>query len=324
MLRLAAPLVVGVGAQSRRALAALFAVVVLLAAPASARELAAEAAPKPAKIVFVDVGQGDGVVMKVGGKIIVSDAGEFELDNVKAALKSVGAKRIDVVILSHPHEDHVKNFTALFAAWDVKKVVLSKSKHWEGTNANRAVTAAIAAEGLTPTYVTAGQTFHWGGGTWEILNPPAGKYEGGSNDAANASIAYLLRVNGIDTLFTGDVEKNVAKEIAARLAPHLTEPVDVFLATHHGSKHGSIDELLNVAKPRWAVLSTGPNSYGHPALDAITRLKAIGATVWCTDVNGSIDARISASGKLSWKAHVQATPWWSAQTKKKTGSCVGR
>ncbi len=305
-------------------MAAIFAVAVLLAAPASARELAVEASAKPAKIVFVDVGQGDGVVMKIGGKIIVSDAGEFELENVKAALKSVDAKRIDVAILSHPHEDHVKNFVALFAAWDVKKAVLSKSEHWKATDANRAVMAAIAAEGLTPTYVTAGQTFNWGGATWEILSPPAGKYEGGSEEAANASVAYLLRVNGIDTLFTGDVEKKVAKEIAARLASHLTEPVDVFLATHHGSKHGSVDELLNVAKPRWTVLSTGPNSYGHPAPEAIARLKAIGATVWCTDVNGSVDARISASGKLSWKAHGQATPWWSSKAKTRTGSCVGR
>jgi competence protein ComEC len=264
--------------------------------------------------------------MRIGGKVIVSDAGEFELDNLKAALKSVGAtKRIDVAILGHPHDDHVKNFAALFAAFEVKKAVLSRSDHWQGTKTNRAAIAAITAEGLTPTYVTAGQTYTWGGGTWEILNPPAGKYDGGAKQAANASVAYLLRVNAIDALFTGDVEKKVATEIAARLAPHLSEPVDIFLATHHGSKHGSITELLNVAKPRFAVLSTGPNSHKHPAPEAITRLKASGATIWCTDTNGTIDARISANGKLTWKARGQsAVPWWSAKTKKKTGSCVGR
>ena len=80
-------------AQLRSGIAAIFAVAVLLAAPASAGEFAVEASAKPAKIVFVDVGQGDGVVVKIGGKIIVSDAGEFELENVKAALKSVDAKQ---------------------------------------------------------------------------------------------------------------------------------------------------------------------------------------------------------------------------------------
>src|SRR5215211_6430247 len=197
-----------------RALAPILAVGLLLAAPAAAGEVALEAVAKPAKIVFVDVGQGDGVVMRVGGKIVVSDSGEFGLGNLNAALQNVDAKRIDVAILSHPHDDHVKNFAALFGAWEVKKAVLSRSEHWQGTIANRAVVDAIEAEGLTPTYVTAGQTYHWGGATWRILNPPGGKYDGGAKQAANASVAYLLRLNGIDALFTGDVEKKVAKEIA--------------------------------------------------------------------------------------------------------------
>jgi hypothetical protein len=56
----------------------------------------------------------------------------------------------------------------------------------------------------------------------------------------------------------------------------------------------------------------------------IARLTAIGATIWCTDINGTIDARICANGKLTWNAHGESTvPWWSAKTKKKT-ACVGR
>ena len=78
--------------------------------------------------------------MKVGSKIIVSDAGEYGLKNVNAALTALGAKRIDVAIMSHPHEDHVKNFIDLFAQWQVKKAVMSRSAYWQGTQTNRAVT----------------------------------------------------------------------------------------------------------------------------------------------------------------------------------------
>lgn len=307
----------------RLGILALVALAVSFAASASAPS-ARVAAPKPARIIFVEVGQGDAAVMSVGGKVIVSDAGEFELDNVNAALESIGAKRIDVAILSHPHEDHVKNFVQLFARWEVKKAVMSRSEWWQGTDTNRDVVAAIAAEGLKPTYVRAGQTFTWGGASWEILNPPKDEYTGGSTQAANASVAYLLRVNGVEALFTGDVDSKVLDEISSRLSTKLDGPVDIFLATHHGSKYGSTKELLDVAHPRWAVLSTGPNSFGHPAPEAIARLKEAGVSIWCTDRNGTITARISAAGKLTWKAIAQAAPWWSAKTKKQHGSCVGR
>lgn len=274
-----------------------------------------------ARIVFVDVGQGDGVVMKIGSKIIVSDAGEFELKNINNALRSLDAKQIDVAILSHPHKDHVKNFFDLFAAWDVKKAVMSQSDYWQGTLTNQAVMAAIAREGLTPTYVHTGQRFTWGGASWRILNPPEGAFTGGSADAGNSSVAFLLRVNGVEALFTGDIEEEVSADLVSRL-PTLDGRLEVFLVTHHGSKYASPKELLDVTRPRFAVLSVGPNGFGHPTTETIARLKAVPATIWCTDVNGSVTARVSTSGAITWSASDQATPWWSATTKKKTGRCV--
>jgi beta-lactamase superfamily II metal-dependent hydrolase len=96
-----------------------------------------------------------------------------------------------------------------------------------------------------------------------------------------------------------------------RRDPALDGPIDIFLATHHGSKEGSIKELLDVIRPRWAVLSTGRNGYEHPSLEAIERLKAEGASIWCTAVNGSVTARISPAGELTWRASRQRAPWWS-------------
>ena len=277
-----------------------------------------------AKITFVDVGQGDAIVMKIGTKIIVSDAGEFEVENVNDALTALGATRIDVAILSHPHQDHVKNFVSLFAKWKVKQAVMSSSDYWWGTDTNRAVMKAIKEEGLTPTYLRAGQTRSWGGASWKILNPPEGAFTANSSSVAgNASVAYLLRVNGVEFLFTGDIEEQVSKDLVSRL-PTLDGRLEVFLVTHHGSKYASPKALLDAIKPKFSVLSTGPNTYGHPTPETISRLKAVPTTIWCTDVNGSITVSVSASGTLTWSASNQKKPWWSASTTEKTGSCVGR
>jgi competence protein ComEC len=286
----------------------------------------ATASASPGKIIFVNVEQGDAVVMKLGSTVVVSDVGEHRVENVDQALRSVNAKRIDVAILSHPHQDHVKNLLKLVRTfgWQIKLAVVSKSAYWLNRGTNKDVRDLLSDNHVPVEIANRGERFHWGGGEWLILNPPHSEFIGGESQAANASIAYLLTFNGVEALFTGDVEPKVARRIAEQLKPALVEPVDIFLATHHGSAAGSVQELLDVAKPRWAVLSTGPNTHGHPRPEAIQRLKQIGATIWCTDTNGSITARVSTTGGLTWRASRQNAPWWSGRDTRRNGRCVGR
>jgi competence protein ComEC len=276
------------------------------------------------EIQFVDVGQGDGVVMRIGGKVVVSDAGQFNLQSVDAALRAIGATAIDFAILSHPHSDHVKNFIALIKTdgWKIRTAVLSKSAYWTKTATNRDVIADLTASGATLDYVTAGDELSLGKAKIEILSPPAGKYTG-PLDAPNSSVVYALRYGKLTALFTGDIGPTVAKAVAAtwkqRNFPHAV----IYLATHHGSAQGSTADLLAAIKPTWAVLSTGSNQFGHPTVAAIKRLEASGASIWCTDANGTITARLSSSGSITWLASKQPIPWWSAATKTETGKCVG-
>ena len=231
------------------------------------------------KIIFVNVEQGDGVVMKFGSTVVVSDVGEHRVENVDEALRSVNARKIDVVILSHPHQDHVKNLVKLVRTfgWEIKLAVISDSAYWFGADTNKDVRDLLRDEDVPIEFADRGERFHWGGGDWMILNPPRGDFIGGKSQAANVSIAYLLTFNGIRALFTGDVEPKVAGKIAALLEHVVDEPIDIFLATHHGSAAGSVQELLDVAKPRWAVLSSGPNTYqpptsgSHPATETERR-----------------------------------------------------
>jgi beta-lactamase superfamily II metal-dependent hydrolase len=277
------------------------------------------------EIQFVDVGQGDGVVMRIGSKVIVSDAGQFNVQSVDAALRAIGAKAIDFAILSHPHSDHVKNFIALVKTdgWHIRTAVLSHSAYWTKTSTNRDVIADLKASGTTLDYVAAGDELSLGKAKIEILNPPAGKYAG-PLDAPNSSVVYALRYGKLTALFTGDIGPKVAKAVAATWKRRHFARADIFLATHHGSAQGSTADLLAAIKPKWAILSTGSNEFGHPTVAAIKRLEGSGASIWCTDANGTVTARLSSNGSVTWLASKQPVPWWSASTKTETGRCVGR
>jgi beta-lactamase superfamily II metal-dependent hydrolase len=276
------------------------------------------------EIQFVDVGQGDGVVMRIGGKVIVSDAGQFNVQSVDAALRSIGAKAIDFAILSHPHSDHVKNFIALIKTdgWEIHTAVLSHSAYWTKTATNRDVISDLKSTGTTLDYVTAGDELSLGSAKIEILSPPAGKYAG-PLDAPNSSVVYALRYGKLTALFTGDIGPKVAKAVAATWKQRNFPRAVIFLATHHGSAQGSTADLLAAIKPKWAILSTGSNEFGHPTVAAIKRLEAAGASIWCTDANGTVTARLGSNGSIVWLASKQPIPWWSATTNTETGTCVG-
>jgi competence protein ComEC len=290
----------------------------------------AQAAAGRARIVFLNVGQGDATLINVGGKFILNDAGEYAVDEVDRWLRKWKAKQIDVAILSHPHDDHVKNFIPLIEdkGWKIKLVVRSESAHWQGTDTNKRLMKLLREEGLDPPEIaTRGERFSWGGASWLVLNPPRDTYTGGESESANASVALLFEHNGVEVLFTGDVGPSAATRMARELehvAEAVDDPIDIFLATHHGAAGGSNDELLRVLRPRWAVVSAGDkNRFKHPSPEAIARLKTANAGIWCTARSGSLVARISAAGKLTWSPTSTKDPWWSrGPGAKRKGICT--
>ena len=183
----------------------------------------------PAKIIYVDVGQGDAVVMRIGGKIIVSDTGQYDYDVLDRALRDqagLGAKRIDVLILGHAHDDHSRNAAELLRKWEVGRVVMNESLWWGGTKSNKAVRAAIRAEpNLKRTFAVAGETFDWGGAKWVFANPPRGEFlDASSRVAGNSSLAFLLTVNGVTALFTGDIHGERRQERRGAPRPRRERP----------------------------------------------------------------------------------------------------
>ena len=291
---------------------------------------ARSAAQTDAKIVFVDVGAGDGVVIRVGDAVVVSDTGKLNIpflyDALDKALAETSSREIDAIILSHAHDDHVKNVELLLEShrYKVRRVLLSHNDHWSETPTNRHGIDAIRRHGLAMTYVRSGQRFHFGGATWTILNPAPGAFTE-SNQVENGSVVYALEVNGKSFLFTGDIKEAGERDVVAQLERMQLGPVDVLLTTHHGSKNASDEFFLDAVHPKTAVISVGPG-HGHPDLEAINNLRAEGATIWCTAWNGSVTATVSAreSAKVRVRGSLRPAAWWLRGERHSRGPCVDK
>jgi competence protein ComEC len=306
--------------------AAAVSALVLIAGSASAAPQRSAARPA-AEIVFVDVGAGDGVVIRVGGAVVVSDIGEqnipFLYKALDKALAKTGSREIEAIILSHAHDDHVKNFALLLKSgkYTVKQALLSRNAHWSATDANRAVMKAIRDHRVPFTYVRTEQVFRFGGAKWTILNPSPGSFTK-HHQVSNSSVAYVLEVNGKRFLFTGDIETAGERAVVSEWQRLELGPVDVLLATHHGSKYASHEFFLDAVKPKSAVISVN-RGHGHPDPEAIHRLRDAGAAIWCTAWNGTVTATVPAgAGKVRLRSSENSAPWWLRGEHRSRGACV--
>src|SRR5918995_6292536 len=299
---------------------------VLLAGSASAAPQSS-AARAAAKIVFVDVGAGDGVVIRVGGAVVLSDIGEqnipFLYKELDKALAEIGSHEIEAVILSHAHDDHVKNFALLLNSdkYTVKQVLLSRNAHWTATDANRAVMNAIRRHRIPRRYVRTGEVFRFGGAKWTILNPSPGAFTK-HHQVSNASVAYALEVNGKRFLFTGDIEIAGERAVVSEWQRLELGSADVLLTTHHGSKYASHEFFLDAVKPKSAVISVN-RGHGHPDPEAIHRLRDAGAAIWCTAWNGTVTATAPVgAGEVRLRSSEHSAPWWLRGERRSRGACV--
>ena len=299
---------------------------VLIAGSASAAPQGS-AARVAAEIVYVDVGAGDGVVIRVGSAVVVSDIGErnipFVYEAIDEALAKTGSREIEAIIVSHAHDDHVKNFALLLASgkYKIKRALLSRNAHWNATDANRAVMRAIRRHHVPLRYVRTGQVFRFGGAKWTILNPSPGAFTK-HHQVSNSSVAYALEVNGKRFLFTGDIEAAGERAVVSEWQRLELGFADVLLATHHGSKHASHDFFLEAVQPKSTVISVN-RGHGHPDPEAIQRLRKAGAAIWCTAWNGTVTATVpTRAAKVRLRSSENSAPWWLRGERRSRGVCV--
>ncbi len=239
------------------------------------------------KVHYIDVGQGDSVLIESNGSYMLIDAGKAnKSETIINYLKYIGVKKLDYVIWTHPDADHIGGAADVIESFSIGKVIMPGKTHTTDTFEN--LLSAIKKKGLKITRPEFGNKYTVGMSSFTIIAPNK-EYEDNNNSSAG-----LKLVNG-DTsfLFIGDAEKEAIDDI---MANGLDLKADVLMAGHHGSDTSTTKEFLNAVDPDSAVISVGKdNSYGHPADTTLKLFRDNKIKLYRTDENGTIVA--SSNGK---------------------------
>ena len=242
-------------------------------------------------ISFVDVGQGDGIVIKAGSWAGLIDGGPAGSDGaVAAALSHLGIRHLDTVLATHPHADHIGDLPVIIGEYRPR---LAYSDDKASSACYRSFMAALHAAHARIASVFRGQTLALGPLRAKILNPT----RDGSDPNAD-SIVLLLDIRGKEVLLTGDdtgPSEDYVADVCAR-----GPPLYLLKVAHHGSRYATYASFLAQTRPRFAVISVGRNSYGHPSPATVARLRAAHATVYTTQTNGTVTVTFLASGAVRW------------------------
>ncbi len=232
------------------------------------------------RVDFLNVGQADCALLSTNGHYMVIDGGNNgDADTILSYLEGQGVEKLDAVVGTHPHEDHIGSLDAIINHFDVDAVYMPKIMHTSKTFED--VLDTVANKGLKIKSPSPGDTIDFNGLEIEVLGPQR-EYK----DFNNNSI--VLKVNAGETafLFTGDAEETAEKDI---LQADYDLQADVLKVGHHGSSTSSSQAFLQAVKPKYAVISVGVgNSYHHPEEEALQRLQSIGAEIYRTDLQGNI------------------------------------
>jgi competence protein ComEC len=265
---------------------------------AMAASVATSAPDGRVHVIVLDVGQGDAILVEgnEGGRILVDGGpdGSVLLADLDRVIPSWD-RRIDAVVLTHPHDDHVAGLVSVVRRY---RVGAAYESGWPGESAEySAWKQALAEAGIPLAGLSTGQSLRLDDVTLRVLWPDDGRSRPPSLDSTapdnrktnDASVVLLGEYQGRRFLLTGDVEDDVDPTLIVRGLPH----VDLLKVAHHGSATASSEALLAALEPAVAIVSVGAgNSYGHPNAGTMARLRAHSSRVYRTDASGTIDVTL--------------------------------
>ncbi len=236
--------------------------------------------PPPAglRVTFLDVGQGDAVLVQTPSAAVLVDQGPPEAD-VAEQLRRLGLRRLSLLVLTHPQRDHIGGAAEVVDSVDVDTILDPRLA--VGSPHERAALAAARRRGVPIVVARAGASYRLGKLRLRVLWPQ-GRGSPSEDPNENATV-LLVSYGSVDALLTADAEAHVT----TLLRP---PPVEILKIAHHGSADPLLPTLLRLVRPRVAVISVGDNNdYGHPAPATLAALDAApGLAVYRTDRDGRV------------------------------------
>ena len=199
-------------------------------------------------------------------------------------LKGRGKMYIDILILTHLHDDHMNGVISLLELVDVGEILFFDASSGGDGNRMKLLNAADRLN-IRCLNVDRDMSISFGNGYVDFHAP-----SGSNRNDNEICLSVLFGYKDFKALITGDLgELSELDLIMGRRIPD----VDVYVAGHHGSANSSTITLLNKIKPEKVIISVGKNTYGHPSEEALERFRLINAEILRTDLLGSIEIRVS-------------------------------
>ena len=229
---------------------------------------------------FIDVGQGDAILIDLEDIEILIDGGD-KSPGVVSYISQYVDDTLEVVVATHPHADHIGGLIEVLNEFEVKQVWHNGDKSDSATYNN--FMAAVQLENAEVHIAKLHAVINAEGLSLYVHNPSRT-----FNSTNNNSIVLHLAHGDIDFLFTGDAEKEAVGAMMA-LSSIPVPDVEILKVGHHGSKTASPKDFVAITNPEFAIYMAGEgNRYGHPHEESITALSAIGANIYGTDIYGNI------------------------------------
>ncbi len=254
------------------------------------------------KIIFLDVGQGDAILISQGSQQILIDGGK----SGKILLEKLGKyipfwdRKIEAVIVTHPDADHIGGLPDAFRAYRIESVI--RTRDGSDSEIFKALADALQKEAMREVEAVRGASLKLTGGAILEIVYPLESFDGSEGDSNAGSVVAALRWREDSFLLAGDLPMDKEAVLIAEdgrnvfgvLLPSRLKS-RVLKIGHHGSKYSTSEEFLDTVQPEEAVISVGKNSYGHPAPEVLERLRKRNAKTRRTDEAGDIVYKCSDS-----------------------------
>lgn len=301
--------------KTRKFLSVLLSILILFSLTACTEERTAlqtentDAAQKRFEVHFIDVGQGDAALILCDDESMLIDGGKPEASSIiYTYLKKLNIEKLNYIVCSHADDDHIGGLSAPLANMTVENILAPETP--ADTRAYRSIIEKSHEQGIKIRHPKHGESMDFASSKIDFYGPVTES----ENDRNNGSIVMKVIYGETSFLFTGDAEREEEKQI---LDAGYDISSTVLKVGHHGSANSATYPFLREVMPKYAVISVGKNSYGHPTEDVLSRLRDAGAEVYRTDMQGDIIAKSdgqTVSITTSKNQNVQTNPTAAAKS----------